>query len=417
MNSSLVLLAQEAKKASLSMAQATQEQKNRALQALIQNLKLKHTAILEANEQDRAHASIQGLSSALLERLSLVDRLEGIVADIEKIVLLQDPIGECFEHRQLPNGLKLSKSRTPIGVLGVIYESRPNVTLDIAALAIKSGNCVLLRGGTETVDTNRVLVKIIQQSLSQVGLPSSAVQGILSHDRSEILDMLKMDAWIDLIIPRGGISLQRYCKENSTIPVIMGGVGICHFFVDATADVEKSIQVIANAKTQRPTVCNALNTLLVHHSIAPVLIPKLIQELGQMGVSFRVDTRAWQWANPSYCSLAGPQDWNTEWLSLVMGIKVVDDLEEAIEHIQLYSTQHSDGILTEDQSQAHAFIQQIDSAVVYVNASTRFTDGGEFGFGAEVAVSTQKFHARGPIGLNELTSYKWIVEGNYQIRR
>lgn len=417
MNSSLMQLAHEAKEATLAMASATQAQKNSVLQGLVQNLKWEQKALYDANQKDLSQATARGLSSALLERLSLVDRLEGIVADIEKIIALQDPIGERFEQRQLPNGLTLSKSRTPIGVLGVIYESRPNVTLDSAALAIKSGNCAILRGGAESVETNRVLVKIIKTSLEQAGLPSTAVQGILNLDRSEIIEMLKMDTWIDLIIPRGGASLQRYCKENSTIPLIMGGVGICHLFVDETADVAKSIQVIANAKTQRPTVCNALDTLLVHRAIAPVLIPRLIQELTQKGVTFRVDRGAWQWANPSVCSLAEPEDWNTEWLSLVMGIKVVDDLKEATLHIHLHSTKHSDGILTEDQTRAKAFVQQVDSAVVYVNASTRFTDGGEFGLGAEVAVSTQKFHARGPMGLRELTSYKWVVEGNYQIRR
>jgi len=409
-------MAQTAKRLTPQMATATLEQKNNVLKALIENLKKSQQRILEANLKDVNLAKTTALNAALLERLSLENKLEGIIHDIEQVLLLPDPIGEIFDEKTLPNKLHLARYRTPIGVLGIIYESRPNVTIDISALTIKSGNCALLRGGSETLHTNQVLVDLIQQSLVSAGLPSEAIQLIASSDRSQVKELLQLDESIDLIIPRGSSSLQEFCRKNSTIPVITGGIGICHLFVDETANLERSLEVILNAKTQRPNVCNALDTLLVHEAVAKPFITQVIELLEKKQVSFRLDKKAWNIMQGPTCKRAEPNDWDTEWLSLVLGIKVVTNLQEAIEHIHLHSSGHSDGILTENQQNAEHFIKEVDSAVVYVNSSTRFTDGGQFGFGAEVAISTQKLHARGPMGLQELTSYKWIIKGDYQIR-
>jgi glutamate-5-semialdehyde dehydrogenase len=418
MNTSVDLkkMARHAKELTFTMAAASTEQKNSVLEAMMENLDQSRDFILQANQQDRELAKANGLNEALLERLSLENKLDGMIQDIKQVILLPDPIGEQFDEQDLPNQLHLARYRTPIGVLGIIYESRPNVTIDISALTIKSGNCALLRGGSEALHTNHVLVEVVQKSLVSAGLPSDAIQLIMSPDRSQVKEMLQLDESIDLIIPRGSAALQEFCRKNSTIPVITGGVGICHLFVDETADLERSLEVILNAKTRRPSVCNALGTLLVHAAIAPLFIPRVIETLSRKQVVFRLDHRAWNLVQDSSCKLAAAEDWNTEWLSLVLGIKIVENLKEAIDHIHLHSTQHSDGILTENHQNAERFIKEIDSAAVYVNASTCFTDGGQFGFGSEVAVSTQKLHARGPMGLKELTSYKWVVKGNYQIR-
>lgn len=407
-------LAIQAKNASALMALASTDQKNRALQALAESLYKKQETILVANQEDIAKA--KGLSEAMLERLSLKNRLGGIIHDVHQVIGLPDPIGEVLEETTQPSGLHVKKVRTPLGVLGVIYESRPNVTLDISSLTIKSGNSAILRGGSETFHTNQILVTLIQNALIEAGLPKEAIQLMASTDRSDIQALLQLHEYIDLIIPRGGESLQRFCREHSTIPMIIGGTGICHLFVDESADLNRSLEVIVNAKTQRCTVCNALDTLLVHAAIAPVFIPQVIQLLGQKGVSFRLDPQAWELFHDASCQLASPGDWDTEWLSLVLGIKVVKDVTEAIQHIAVHGTGHSDGILTENPRNGELFTRSVDTAAVYVNASTRFTDGGEFGLGAEVAVSTQKAHARGPMGLKELTSYKWIIQGNYQVR-
>lgn len=409
-------MAQVAKALTYSMASAPPDKKNNALAALINHLKTHQSDILKANLKDIALAKANGLDEPLLERLSLENKLNGMIQDLEKIMTLPDPIGEKFDEQILPNQLLLAKYRTPIGVLGIIYESRPNVTIDISALAIKSGNCAILRGGSETLQTNQVLIKMIQKSLVSAGLASEVVQLISSSDRSQVRELIQLDEFIDLIIPRGSASLQEFCRKNSTIPVITGGIGICHLFVDETADLERSLMVILNAKTQRPTVCNALDTLLVHAAIAPQFIPKVIEVLGDKKVTFRLDQTAYGFTQNHSCKPAEGNDWDTEWLSLVLGIKVVANLQEAIDHIQLHSTGHSDGILTENRQNAEYFIRAIDSSAVYVNASTRFTDGGQFGFGAEVAISTQKLHARGPMGLRELTSYKWVIKGDYQVR-
>lgn len=408
--------AKKAKTAAVLMFKTSLEQRNGALKTLITNLNKFQTQIFEANRKDVALAKANGLSDALLERLSLEGRLDEIIYDIQKVISLPDPIGEFSDEQTLPNQLKLAKCKTPIGVLGIIYESRPNVTLDITSLTIKSGNTAILRGGSETMQTNQILVNIIQESLQASGLPVEAIQLIENKDRSEIKELLKLHEYIDLIIPRGSSSLQQFCREHSLIPVITGGVGICHLFVDETADLERSLLVILNSKLRRPSVCNALDTVLIHTGIAKTFIPTLLKVMGQEGVTFRLDKKAWNQFQGPFCQLAKAKDWDTEWLSLVLGIKIVQDIEEAVDHIAQHSTAHSDGILTENHINADFFVKQVDSAAVYVNASTCFTDGGQFGMGAEVAVSTQKLHARGPMGLNELTSYKWVIRGNYQVR-
>ncbi|MBA2367947.1 MAG: glutamate-5-semialdehyde dehydrogenase [Candidatus Protochlamydia sp.] len=416
MKTDVLKMAKAAKNLTFQMAATTLAQRNGALEAIRRSLKNKQEDILKANSYDLALAAQNGLNEAMLERLSLENKLDGIIHDIGQVIQLPDPIGEVFEEIDLPNQLHLAKYRTPIGVLGIIYESRPNVTIDISSLIIKSGNCALLRGGSETLSTNKVLVEIIQSALKYVEMPSKAIQLIGSSDRLQVKELLQLHDYIDLIIPRGSASLQEFCRKNSTIPVITGGIGICHLFVDQSADLDRSLNVILNAKIQRPTVCNSLDTLLVHSAVALGFIPKVIKALGANNVTFRLDQAAWDIAQSPSCKPAELDDWDTEWLSLVLGIKVVNDLSEAIEHIHLHSTKHSDGILTEDHQNAGRFIKEIDSAAVYVNASTRFTDGGQFGFGAEVAISTQKLHARGPMGLKELTSYKWVVKGDYQVR-
>ncbi len=409
-------MAIEAKKATVKIRKASTEQKNRALFEIKMNLQKNKKAILDANVLDRNAAKERGLDPSLLERLSLESKLDGILLELDQVIALPDPIQEIFDEKLLPNGLKLSKRRVPIGVIGVIYESRPNVTIDISALCIKSGNVAILRGGSETLHTNKILVPLIQQSLLSAGLPEASIQLIANSDRSEIKELLKLHQYIDLIIPRGSSVLQQFCLENSQIPVITGGVGICHLFVDETAHVDQSLKVILNAKTQRPTVCNALDTLLIHESIAKTFLPQVVHLLKEKGCFFKLDDKALSLVADPSSSLAKTEDWDTEWLNLTLSIKIVPSLQEAIEHIQIHSTGHSDGILTENISHAETFLNEVDSAAVYVNASTRFTDGGQFGLGAEVAISTQKIHARGPMALRELTSYKWIVLGNYHTR-
>ncbi len=414
----LIQMGKLAKQAASKLALASSEEKNQALRYLADELNRSKNAILEANEQDVKEARDAGMDSAMLDRLNLKGRIEGIAADLQNVIALSDPVREVFDEVLLDNGLKLSKMRTPIGVLGVIYEARPNVTIDIAALSIKTGNSVILRGGSETLRSNRALVKIIQESLTKAGLPAHGVQLIDHADRKLVLELLHLNNYVDMIIPRGGAGLHQFCRDNSSIPVITGGIGICHLFVDETADLARSLEVIYNAKTQRPTVCNALDTLLVHTKVAADFITKVVERLSRGGVSFRLDEKALSLVQAdSSIQLAGPSDWDIEWLSLILGIKVVKGVDEAIAHIRAHSTGHSDGILTETIHNANRFINEVDSAAVYVNASTRFTDGAQFGLGAEVAISTQKLHARGPMGLRELTTYKWVIQGDYQTRK
>ena len=396
------------------------EVKNQVLLRLASLLEESRPAVASANQIDIDNAVASGMSDALVDRMTLTDaRLDGLSHDLRAIARLPDPIGERFDAVTLPNGMKLSRQRAPLGVLGVIFESRPSVIIDIAGLSIKTGNAVIMRGGKETKNSNLALVEIILKSLRENSLPAEAVQFIDDPDRNLVLDLLNLRDCVDVIIPRGGEGLMRFCRENSRIPVITGGVGICHIFVDQSADLEKSLPVIHNAKTQRPSVCNALDTLLVHKDVAAQLLPRVVELLGPAGVTFRAHASAMEYLKEVRDDIVRPaesEDFDTEWMSLVLGLKAVDGIDEAIEHANAHSLGHSDSILTEDASNAARWINEVDSAAVYVNASTRFTDGGQFGLGAEVAVSTQRIHARGPMGLRELTTYKWVGEGDYLSR-
>jgi glutamate-5-semialdehyde dehydrogenase len=392
--------------------------KNDALRSIAEVLQERQQEILLANAQDLDAGRIAGLSAPLLERLMLSEaRLEGIVDGVHDVVSLHDPVGESFDGRVLPNGLRISKRRVPIGVIGVVYESRPNVTVDIAALCLKSGNAVIMRGGKEAVHSNRALAEAIAIGCERAGVPAAAVQLIRTQERELVLEMLRANQYIDMIIPRGGAGLHRFAIENATIPVITGGIGICHTYVDESADAEKVVPIVYNAKVQRPTVCNALDTLLIHRARAKELLPRIAEELQKADVVLRCDRRSSSiLAGNSFVEAAGPDDFDTEFLALVLAVKVVDSFDEALDHIHRHSTGHSDAIITEDYTNAMWFIDEVDSAAVYVNASTRFTDGGQFGLGAEVAISTQRLHARGPMALQELTTYKWIVMGDGQVR-
>jgi glutamate-5-semialdehyde dehydrogenase len=402
------------------MARASTETKNTALRALAEGVMAEAPAILAANARDVSAGQAGGLSEALMDRLTLNEkRLSGIAADVRALAELPDPVGETFDDGVLPNGLRVRRQRVPLGVLGVIYESRPNVTLDVAGLAIKTGNAAILRGGSETLHSNRALMALVQRALAQHGLPADAIQFIDSADRALVLELLQLADGVDVIIPRGGAGLHRFCRDHSRVPVITGGIGVCHLYVDESADVERALDVIHNAKTQRPSVCNSLDTVLVHRALAGEFLPAVVDHLRPAGVTFRAEPRALAFLPTSLVSQAspaGPDDFDTEWMSLVLGLKVVESMDEAIEHIAAHSTAHSDGILTRDAANARRFVAEVDSAAVFVNASTRFNDGGQLGLGAEAAVSTQRLHVRGPMGLRELTTYKWVVEGDYHIR-
>jgi len=416
----ILSICQNAKAASHGLALAGTEQKNLALSLLSDWLIENKSSISRENEKDVIFARETGLSEALIDRLTLTNgRIESMASDLLTVINLSDPVGDVFEDQHLKNGLRLHKQRVPLGVIAVIYESRPNVTIDVASLAIKSGNAVILRGGSETLNSNRLLVAGIHNSLKAAGLDDGAVQFIDDPGRELVNQLLKMHQYVDMLIPRGGAGLHTFCRENSTIPVITGGIGICHLFVDESADLEKSIDVIRNSKIQRPSVCNALDTVLIHKSISQSFTPKLIQALKKDKVSFRVEENTFKElhiASTDEVQIAGGDDFDTEWLSLVLGIKTVAGLDEALAHIAEHSTAHSDGILTNNAANAERFIHEVDSAAVYANASTRFTDGAQFGLGAEVAVSTQRLHARGPMALRELTTYKWVGVGDYLVR-
>ncbi len=414
-------ICRNAKTASRKLALAAFTEKNQALFELAGWLTANQDLITEANRQDVADGQAAGLSAAMIDRLTLnPERIQGMASDLKTVIDLPDPVGEVFEEQSQENGLRLKKQRVPLGVLAVIYESRPNVTVDVAALALKSGNAVILRGGSETIRSNRVLVSGIHRSLQKAGIDADVVQFIDNPDHDLVNQLLKMHNYVDMLIPRGGAGLHRFCRENSTIPVITGGIGICHLFVDESADLARSLPLIRNAKIQRPTVCNALDTLLVHRAVAGEFIPRVIEALAKDGVTFRLEEAMMRELGLSAnetVQAAGPQDFDTEWLSLMLGIKVVAGLDEAIAHIAAHSTGHSDGILTENAANAGRFTAEVDSAAVFVNASTRFTDGSQFGLGAEVAISTQRLHARGPMALRELTTYKWVAQGDYLVRK
>jgi len=414
-------MGQAAKAAGRRLATLSTDQKNQALQAISDELEAQAATVLAQNALDIEAGRAKGLGEALLDRLLLNEkRVAGLAADTRKVTDLPDPVGEEIEGRVLPNGIRLSRRRIPIGVLGVIYEARPNVTIDIATLSLKTGNAVILRGGSETLRSNLALVDVIQSALRKVDIPPTAVQYIANPDRALVAELLHLDAYVDMIIPRGGAGLHRLCREQSTIPVITGGIGVCHLYVDASADLVRAVDVIENAKIQRPSVCNALDTILVNRQIAQAFLPQVAARLAKSGVVLHVapDALAILSENAGGATVvkAGPDDFDQEWLSLTLSVKLVDTLDEALAHIQAHSTEHSDGILTNAWGNATRFVNTINSAVVFVNASTRFNDGGQFGLGAEVAVSTQKLHARGPMGLEALTTYKWIVYGDMHVR-
>lgn len=412
-------LAARARQASQALRRTDSDTRNRFLILLAAALRAERDAIVAANALDLEQGLAAGLSAAMLDRLRLTPaRIEAIARDVDHVITLADPLCTHFDARTLRSGMRAHKRRVPIGVLGVIYESRPNVTIDVAALAIKTGNAAVLRGGKEAIHSNRVLMALARTALTQAGLPEDALALVDSTEREATLALLQMDEHIDLIIPRGGAGLHAFCRRESRIPVITGGIGICHLYVDAAADLARALPVIRNAKVQRPTVCNALDTVLVHRAVAERFIPAVVADLAALGVSFRCDPASLplaRTADPAALP-AGPEDFDTEWLALILGICVVDDAEAAMRHIEAHSSGHSDGILTADAALAERFLARIDSAAVYWNASTRFTDGAELGLGAEVAVSTQRLHARGPMGLEELTSYKWVIEGDYHVR-
>ncbi len=414
----LISIGQQAKEAARVLANTSTETKNRLLHVIADGLLARQRAILDANARDLADARAAGLRSNLIDRMTLTPaRLQGIANDTRSVAALPDPVGEEFDGRVLPNGLRVNKRRTPLGVIGLIYEARPNVTVDIAALSLKTGNAAIMRGSSEIRRSNLAIMEVIRAALRKTDLPENSVQYIENPDRAMVGHLLKLHDYVDMIIPRGGAGLHDYCRQNSTIPVITGGIGINHIFVDASADLKQAVPIVNNAKTQRPSVCNALDTLLVHEAVAADFLPRVVERLTRDGVSFRAEEKALAiLGDHPDVQPAGPEDFDTEWLSLVLGLKVVSSLDEALEHIRLHATHHSDSILTNDWDNAQRFLNEVDSAAVYVNASTRFTDGAQLGLGAEVAISTQKLHARGPMGLKELTTYKWIILGEGHVR-
>lgn len=408
-----------AKAASYQLSVLSTAEKDRALAAIADLLEQESVQILAANEQDVAQARQNGMSEALLDRLLLTpERLAAIANDVRQVCRLTDPVGQVIDGRMLDSGLKLERRRVPLGVVGVIYEARPNVTIDVASLCLKTGNAVILRGGKETYRTNAATVKVIQQALAQCGLPESAVQAIESPDRELVNQLLKLDRYVDMLIPRGGAGLHKLCREQSTIPVITGGIGVCHIYADESIDFDKALTVIESAKVQRPSACNSLETLLVNQSIAASFLPALSKKMAAAGVTLHASASAMPHLadGPAKVVPVEAVNYDDEWLSNDLNVTLVDDLAEAVAHIREHGTQHSDAILTRSLSNAERFAREVDSSAVYVNASTRFTDGGQFGLGAEVAVSTQKLHARGPMGLEALTTYKWIGYGDDLVR-
>lgn len=414
----MIELGKRAREAAFQLAAFSTDQKNAALLAIAADLEANSASILEANRRDMAQAQENGTDPIWIrDRIDLEKRLAGVIADVRHVAELPDPVGKTFDSRTLPTGIEAHRVRVPLGVIGVIYESRPNVTVDVSTLALKTGNAVILRGGSDVLHTNLELVRILMESLQRSGLPADTMQVIASPDRRYVGEMLKMHQYIDMIIPRGGAGLHDFCRENSTIPVIIGGMGVVHLYVDHHVNLDAALPVIHNAKTQRPAVCNSLDTLLVHEAVAAEMLPRVVEGLAAAGVAFRAEERALAvLAAHESITPAQPADFDTEWMGLTLNLKIVADADAAINHIRQHSTQHSDGILTEDPATAEYFLNRVDSAAVFWNASTRFNDGSALGLGAEVAVSTQKLHARGPMALEELTTYKWVVKGSYAAR-
>ena len=404
-----------AKKASGSLAIASTNQKNDALEQIAKLLVASEKDIVAANLKDLERAKADGLSTGLQDRLMLnADRIAGLANSMREIIALPDPIGEAVRGMTLPNGLKLSETRVPFGVVGAIYEARPNVTVDISALALKAGNAVVLRGGTAAENTNIALVKILQQGLVKAGLSSDLVQTVDDFGREGASAMMAARGLIDVLIPRGSAGLIKAVVEDSKVPVIETGDGVTHMFIDDSANPDWSVEIVHNSKVQRPSTCNALETLLVHEAVSTTILPKVLKRLADSGVTIHGDQQTV--AVFPQAVAATEEDWSAEYYSLDLAVKVVSGLDQALEHIAKYSTHHTEVIITDSSAHAERFLAEVDSAVVMVNAATRFTDGGQFGFGAEVGISTQKLHARGPMGLSELTSTKWLVRGSGQTR-
>ena len=413
--SSLISMGQKAKEASYELGVASPGQKNEALTFMAEELIKAKEEIIKANEIDRQNAIKKGITDALLDRLSLDDsRIEAMAQGLLDIVKLQDPVGEVTNMWQMPNGLQIGQKRVPIGVLGIIYESRPNVTSDAAGLCLKSGNAVILRGASDAINSNKAVAKALVAGIKRSGLPQDCVQLLEDTSRETAREMMRLNDYIDVLIQRGGAGLIKSVVQNATVPVIETGTGNCHIFVDETADLEMAKAIVLNAKVQRPGVCNAAEKLLVHESIANEFLPTIVKALRENGVEVRGCEKAQ--AIVDDIKVIEEPEWHQEYLDLIIAVKVVKDVDEAIKHINKYNTGHSESIVTESYKNSQKFLQRVDAAAVYVNASTRFTDGGEFGFGGEIGISTQKLHARGPMGLKELTTSKYIIFGDGQIR-
>jgi len=403
------------KDASRILSTSKARDRNDALKLIADEILASRDYILSENSKDVEIARQKGMKESLIDRLVLnYRRIDEMVDACNEVVELKDPIGEVVDSYVREDGLKIYKTRVPLGVLSVIYESRPNVTVETTILALKSGNCILLKGGSDAINSNKAIVDVMKSALRKSNLPESAVELVEQTDRSVVDFLIKQRDYIDLVIPRGGKSLIEYVVQNSKVPVLETGAGVCHIFVDESANVEKSLAIVDNAKTQRPGTCNAVETLLVHEGIAQVFLPKLKELFDERHVELR---GCEQTQEIIQCVPATQEDWSTEYLDYIISVKVVCGLEEAIAHINKYSTKHSEAILTENYTNAMKFIDSIDSSAVYINASTRFTDGGQFGMGAEIGISTQKLHARGPVGLRDLTTTKYIIFGDYNIRR
>ena len=405
---------QKAVQAKYEVQKLAEKEKNRALLTIAEALVTETDRILAANEKDLARAEEKGMKAGLIDRLRLTEeRIKGMAEGIEKVTQLPDPVGELLETIHRPNGLVIEKRRVPLGVVGIIYESRPNVTADAFSLCFKSGNAVILKGGSDALYSNKAIVSVIREGLEKSGVTEDAISFIDVTDRAVTMEFMKMKEYVDVLIPRGGAGLIRSVVENSTIPVIETGTGNCHIYIDEDADLAKAIPIIINAKTQRLGVCNACESLVVHEKIREKLLPDLAKALSEKSVEIRGDEKIGEVIN---CVPATEEDYGTEYLDAIISMKTVKNVDEAIAHINKYNTKHSEAIITENREHAEKFLNEVDAACVYVNASTRFTDGFEFGFGAEIGISTQKLHARGPMGLRELTSYKYRITGNGQIR-
>jgi glutamate-5-semialdehyde dehydrogenase len=412
----LIEKGKNARKASYILANVSSALKDKALLLAATNLRKNTKNILKANALDLESAEKTGLKGSIIDRLRLTDdRIEEMATGLEQITALEDPIGEVISMWKRPNGLRIGQRRVPLGVVGMIYEARPNVTVDVFGLCVKTGNASILRGGKEAFSSNMALIKVLRSSLIEAGLPGDSVQLVEDTSRESAVALMKLNKYLDVLIPRGGAGLIKTVTENSSVPVIETGVGNCHVYIDSFADPAKAVEITFNAKTQRPGVCNAAESLLIHSAVAKTILPAVGKKLQEKNVEIRGDKTTLKILK--YAIPATEEDWGTEYLDYIISVKVVNSVEEAIEHINTYGTKHSEAIITENYSNAQKFLDQVDAAAVYVNASTRFTDGFEFGFGAEIGISTQKLHARGPMGLKALTSIKYIIYGNGQIRQ